>query len=184
MPSGRLVCRCHDVFLWGYVCFVLLRFRLYYAFFVEAAAVRSIVLRYASAPIATRVFFYLFIFFFLWRYRFFRVFFVPFPLSLCMESTYYVLSFRMVFFYLVTTGWIFYISLCKNSINQSINQHRLRYIVSVLFLLFVWCPCMAINVSVQYNAVGFPDIIMLTQCYYYHRGTRLNATKRFCLCSL
>ena len=25
------------------------------------------------------------------------------------------------------------------------------YIVSVLFLLFFWCPCMAINVSVQYN---------------------------------
>ena len=27
----------------------------------------------------------------------------------------------MVFFYLVTTGWIFDISLCENSINQSIN---------------------------------------------------------------
>ena len=34
-----------------------------------------------------------------------------------MESTAYVLSFRMVFFYLVTTGWIFYTSLCVNSIN-------------------------------------------------------------------
>ena len=39
-----------------------------------------------------------------------------------MENTLCVLSFRMVFFYLVTTGWIFYISLCDNSINQSINQ--------------------------------------------------------------
>ena len=28
------------------------------------------------------------------------------------------------------------------------------YMVSVLFLLFFWCPCMAINVSVQYM-VGF-----------------------------
>ena len=37
-------------------------------------------------------------FLFIWRCRFFRVFFVPFPLSLCMESTSYVLSFRMVFF--------------------------------------------------------------------------------------
>ena len=28
-------------------------------------------------------------------------------------------------------------------------------------------------------------IILLTQCYYYYnRGTRLNAMKRFCLCSL
>ena len=33
----------HDVFLWCYVCFVLLRFRLYA--FAEAAALRSILLR-------------------------------------------------------------------------------------------------------------------------------------------
>ena len=42
---------------------------------------------------------------------------------------------------------------------------------------------MAINVSVQYNGGLLPDITLLTQCYY-HRGTRLNAIKRFCLCSL
>ena len=35
-----------------------------------------------------------------------------------MESTSYVFPFRMVFFDLVTTGWIFHISLCENSINQ------------------------------------------------------------------
>ena len=40
--------------------FVLLRFRLYA--FVEAAALRSIVLRYAGAPIATRVFVFVFSF--------------------------------------------------------------------------------------------------------------------------
>ena len=57
------------------------------------------------------------------------------------------------------------------------------YIVSVLFLLFFWCTCMAINVSVQYNGGLLPDIILLTQCYF-HRGTRLNAMKRFCICSL
>ena len=57
------------------------------------------------------------------------------------------------------------------------------YVVSVLFLLFFWRPCMAITVSVQYNG-GLPsDIIMLTLCYF-HRGTRLNAMKRFCICSL
>ena len=27
----------------------------------------------------------------------------------------------------------------------------LVYIVSGLFLLFLWCPCMAIDVNVQYN---------------------------------
>ena len=58
--------------------FVLLRFRL--CAFVEAAALRSIVLRYAGAPIATRVFYSFF-----WRCRFFRVFIVPFPLSLLIE---------------------------------------------------------------------------------------------------
>ena len=57
------------------------------------------------------------------------------------------------------------------------------WIVSVLFLLFFWYPCMAINVSVQYNGGFLPDIILLTQCYY-HWGTRLNAMKRFCICSL
>ena len=43
---------------------------------------------------------------------------------------------------------------------------------------------MAINVvSVQHNGGFLPDIILLTQSYY-HRGIRLNAMKRFGLCSL
>ena len=46
--------------------------------------------------------------------------------------------------------------------------------------VFVWCPCMAINVRVQHNGGFLPGIILLTQCYY-HRRTRLNATKRFCI---
>ena len=83
------------------------------------AALRSVIFRYAGAPIATRVAFFIFALF-LWRWRFFRVIFVALslPFSLCrsMESTPYVLSFRMVFFYLLTTGWIIDISLlCKNS---------------------------------------------------------------------
>ena len=36
-------------------------------------------------------------------------------------------------------------------------------------LKFFWCPCMAINVSVQYNG-GLPNIILLTQCYYQQLG--------------
>ena len=50
-------------------------------------------------------------------------------------------------------------------------------------LQFFWCPCMAINISVRYSGGLLPDIILLTQCHY-HRGTRSNAMKRFCLCSL
>ena len=56
-------------------------------------------------------------------------------------------------------------------------------IVSILFLMSAWCACMAININVQYNGGLLPDIIMLTQCYC-HRGTRLNAMKRYCICSL
>ena len=52
-----------------------------------------------------------------------------------------------------------------------------------VFTVFFWCPCMAINVRVQYNGGLLPGIILLTQCYF-HRGTRLNAMKRFCICSL
>ena len=42
---------------------------------------------------------------------------------------------------------------------------------------------MAINITVQHSGGFLPGIILLTQCYY-HRGTRLNAMKRFCICSL
>ena len=67
-----------------------------------------------------------------------------------------------------------------NLYNSILLLHCLMvyYIVSGLFLLFFWCPCMASNVRVQYNGGFLPDIILLTQCYY-HRGTRLNAMKRF-----
>ena len=111
--------RCHDLFIWCYVCFVLLRFRLYA--FVEAAALRSIVLRYAGSPIATRVSSFLFFLLFIWRCRFFRVFFVPYPLSLILyrrlRRTFFPSEWCFSTF--VTTGWIFDISLCENSINQS-----------------------------------------------------------------
>ena len=35
------------------------------------------------------------------------------------------------------------------------------YIVSVLFLLFFWCPCMAIDVSLQYNGGLLLDIMLI-----------------------
>ena len=53
----------------------------------------------------------------------------------------------------------------------------------VLWLLFFWYPCMAINVGVQYNGGLLLDIILLTRCYY-HRETPLNAMQRFFICSL
>ena len=42
-------------------------------------------------------------------------------------------------------------------------------VVSVLFLLFFWRPCMAINVGVQYNDGLLPDITLFKK--------NLNASK-------
>ena len=43
---------------------------------------------------------------------------------------------------------------------------------------------MTINgTSIQCNGGFLPDIILLTQGYYYHRGTHLDVM-RFCTCSL
>ena len=53
-----------------YVCFVLLCFVFRLYAFVEAAALRSIFLRHAGAPIATCVFFLIIYCFFIWRRRF------------------------------------------------------------------------------------------------------------------
>ena len=53
--------------------------------------------------------------------------------------------------------------------NDVILRHYFCF-VFVAFLVFVCCPCMAINVSVQYNDGLLPDIILLTQCYYHTVG--------------
>ena len=57
------------------------------------------------------------------------------------------------------------------------------YIVYGVLLMLFSCPCMTINVSIQYNGGFLPDIILLTQCYF-HQVTCLNAMKRFLICSL
>ena len=36
------------------------------------------------------------------------------------------------------------------------------YIVYVVVLVLVWCPCMAINVIAQYNVGFLPDMILLS----------------------
>ena len=54
--------------------------------------------------------------------------------------------------------------------NDVLLIHNNFCFVFVLFLFFVWCPCMAIDVSVQYNDGLLPNIILLTQCYYHTVG--------------
>ena len=82
-------------------------------------------------PDSHSVFFFFSLFFF-WRCRFFRVFSVPLPFSLCTESMPYVLSFRMVFFYLVTTGWIIDISLTL------LRLHVCLLIISLIIFFFIF----------------------------------------------
>ena len=131
VSSGSLVCRCRGVFLWCYLWFCF-------------ASFSSLWCRWSRGPSFNRpsickrpdshVCFFLFFLLFIWRCHFFRVFFVP-PCSLCVESTSYVLSFRMIFFYLVTTDWGFDIIFCVRiqSINKK-NVHFLRFTTSPYFL--------------------------------------------------
>ena len=133
-------CRRHVVFLWCYICFVLFRFRLFS--FTEVATVRTIALRYACAPTSTRSyltivcmifsFFFILLFSFLWS-RLFRVF--------LYHNNRFLVVCRLrrtcspsgwCFFYLVTTGWIFYIRLCENSINHSSTNHTPKSTKSII----------------------------------------------------
>ena len=109
---GRLVCKCHTSFsgvTFVLFCFPLLFFCLYYAF-VGAAALRSNRPSMCRRPDSHTCFFIFFPFVYL-EMSLFPNIFLPFPLFLCMETTSFVLPSRMVFFYPVTTGCIFDISL-------------------------------------------------------------------------
>ena len=136
VPSGPSVCRCHVLSFFGVT---LVLFCFVFVFLLSLKPLPFVqmffVLRYSCAPTATRSYltivcvffcFCFYFFFFLWRCRFFRILLLYptllFSLINSMESTSYVFPFRMVFFYLVTTGWIFHISIiiCGNSFNQSI----------------------------------------------------------------
>ena len=140
------------------VTFVLfcLVFRLYA--FAEAAALRSKVLRYAGASIATRVSFFL-PFVYLEMSLFPRIFCTISAFS-CMESASYVLFFQIVFFYLVTMGWNFDISLRENSINQSRrpDSHTCLFLCSFFPLVYlemslfpsIFCTIAALSLSTSY----------------------------------
>ena len=106
------------------VTFVLFCFVFRLHAFVEAAALRPIVFRYAGVPIATCFSSFLRFspfFVYLEMSLFPSICFVPFPLSLCMESTSYVLSFRMVFFLPWDHGLNFLHQLMLE-FNQSVNH--------------------------------------------------------------
>ena len=58
---------------------------------------------------------------------------------------------------------VLYCTLIKY-VQQSIPQYTVSFSVvhKSVILSFVLCPCMAINVSVQYNGGLLPDITLLT----------------------
>ena len=65
------------------------------------------------------------------------------------------------------------------------SYYRLDYVLQCLMFCYAWwLCCMVINISGQYNGGFFPDIILLTQCYYHYWGTRLNTMKWLCIYSL
>ena len=59
---------------------------------------------------------------------------------------------------LKTTEWLCTCSLCNSIL--LLPCVMVYYIVSGLFSIFFWCPCMAIDVRVQYNGGLLPDSIL------------------------
>ena len=59
-------------------------------------------------------------------------------------------------------------------------QYPLNYVLQCLLVCYVSWLCMVINIGVHYNVGLLPDIVLLlllTQGYYHHRGTRLNTVE-------
>ena len=87
-PSGRLVCRCHDVFLWCYVCFVLLCFASFFVFMLSSKPRPFVQSSFdMQAPRLPHVLL------FFWRWCFFRVFLHHFRFLLVWTIEYVVRTF-------------------------------------------------------------------------------------------
>ena len=82
-----------------------------------------------------------------------RLFFFFFP----VQQTTSGIGHRVKYFFRVGNQY----AECEKQ--QQTATMMVYYIVSVLFLLFFWCPCVAINVSIQYNGGLSPEIILSTQ---------------------
>ena len=110
-----------------------------------------------------------------------------------VESTPNILSFRMVFFYLVTTGWIFFISLCESSIITKhifLGCYQERLVNEVFANSYRWHPMF--EMTIKHVLEFFIDIgINLRGTQYcisiqvsYLRGTTNASELMFCgLCA-
>ena len=104
--------------------------------------------------------------------------FFPFPFSLCMESTPYVFPFGMVFFYITTTGWIIYFSLCENSIIQS-NQIRIGSRSVVMCFRKTGCSLTGRGMASQ---VSIPHVLLFRRrcCFRRRQQYCLEGRNNFC----
>ena len=131
----RAVCRCHVVFLWRYVCFVLFRFRIFA--FIESTTLRSIVLRSCTrvdshTQLANKCFMcpilYIFCFFGDVVFSEYHAplhseYLVRFPFGVCFSIVPNIIPNIIP---CLTTGWMYGcikdMGVSENRVNQSINQ--------------------------------------------------------------
>ena len=52
------------------------------------------------------------------------------------------------------------------NVTTSGRQYNIGEKPSVILYTYIWCPCMEINVGVQYDGGLLSDIIQLTRCGY------------------
>ena len=55
----------------------------------------------------------------------------------------------------------------RRNVNTSVLNYFNHVPYNGFVFVSVWCPCMAVNVSVQHNGGFFPGIILLAECYYH-----------------
>ena len=102
--------------------------------------------------------------------------FVPLPFCLCMESTSYGFPFRVISFYLVTTGWIF-----------DITNVKIQLVIKILLgcfsvLVHTDPPCLAclfVSICAELRMLTLPAYLRQNECILFLKVHRLKlCTKR------
>ena len=111
-------------------------------------------------------------------------------LALLIVCFYCLCVFVYVLYFIATMSFFagFFLPVLFCMLSMLISDSRFDLVWFRLSCDHGWIRSGSVNVRKQqqqhqYNGGLLPDIILLTQCYY-HRGTRLNAMERFCICSL
>ena len=114
----------------------------------------------------------------LWRCRFFPVFSYHCYFISVQESTLHTFPFRVVFFYLATTGWIFDNRvLCENSTNQQSNQVPRPALIPCHH----YSNCWRVRIFMPNTRVSF--FTYPSQRLYCQREARMYLLVRMCGCT-